>query len=198
MKFRWYIGVFLFLFACLGAFQEQTSVPNQEITLEFVATEVDQQDISKAIADVEKKLSEIGVVNIIVKETKDSTLKISYYSVTPIQNIKDVLLEETQFVLNQNSENEEKTPTSADYKIDVYELTEQTDLANHKNNLVFENYYKSDRFTLNYNLGFVKNFKDSKANQLFKIAYKTYKNNPFTKDYTSHKEPEVRAGPHNA
>ena len=42
-----------------------------------------------------------------------------------------------------------------------------------------------------------KNLEQYKTDQLFKIAYKTNKNNPFTKDRTSYKEPEVRAGPKN-
>jgi len=196
MKSKWYIGVLFLLFACIGAFQQQVTVPNQEITLEFVAADVDQKDISNAIADVKEKLQEIGVSDIIVKETKGNTLKISYYSATPIQNIKEVLLEENQFVLNQKSDDKkEKNSTDADYKIDVYELTNETDIAHHNDDLVFENIYKFDRFTVNHNHGFVKSFKDSKADQLFKTAYNTYKNNPFAKDCTSHKEPEVRAGP---
>jgi hypothetical protein len=195
MKSRWYIGILLLLFACIGTFQKQTTVPNQEIVLEFVDTQVDQKDIKSVIADVQQKLLDIGVSNIQVNETKGSTLKISYYSVTPIDNIKEVLLEENQLVLNQPSENEKKKDTSADYKIDFYELTDPTDLANHNNKLVFEINYNSDRFIVHTNYGFVKSFKVSKEDQLFKIAYNTYKKNPFVKDHTSHKEPEVRAGP---
>lgn len=197
MKSRWYIGFLLFLFACIGVFQKQVSVPNQEIVLEFADDKVNESDIKSAIADVQKKLLDIGVSDIRVAETQGNTLKISYFSATPIDNIKEVLLAEDQFVLNQDSEGkqeEEKNESSADYKINVYELTDDTDLANN-NKLIFENHYKSDRF-IAYDYGFVKSSKVSKANQLFKIAYNTYKNNPFTKDYTSHKEPEVRAGPY--
>jgi hypothetical protein len=197
MKFRWYIGVLLLLFACIGAFQDQASVPNQEVVLEFVDEKVDENDIKSTIADVQEKLLEIGVSNIQVTEKKGNTLKISYYSITPIDNIKEILLEENQLIVDQNSDDknkEEKRDSSADYKINVYKLTDDTKLAN-KDKLVFENQYKTDR-SIVYNYGFVKSSKVSKANQLYKTAYNNYKNNPFTKDYTSHKEPEVRAGPH--
>lgn len=195
MKFRWYIGILLLIFAYLGSFQEQVFAPNQEIVLEFVDENVDQKDVQNTIADVTKRLLHIGVSNIQVEETASSTLKISYYSLTPIDNIKEVLLEENQFVFNQNSGNEEDDKTFADYKIDVYELTESTDIANHNNKLVFENSYNTDRSLVPYNHGFIKSINASKADHLFKTAYNNYKHNPFSKDYTSHKEPEVRAGP---
>ena len=38
---------------------------------------------------------------------------------------------------------------------------------------------------------------ENKTNQLYKVAYKIAKNNPFSKEYRSNKEPEVRAGPKN-
>ncbi|MBL4605789.1 MAG: hypothetical protein JKY02_09080 [Flavobacteriaceae bacterium] len=196
MNARWYISTLFLIFIYFGAFHEQIPIPNQEIVLEFVDTQIDQKDIKNTITDVRKKLLKIGVSNIKIQETKSSTLKISYYSVTHIDNIKEALLKENQLVLNQNSENKENNNTSLDYKIDVYELTNETDISNQDDKFVFEIKYNSDRHATNYNYTFVKNLKTSKANQLFKTAYKVYKNNPFTKDYTSYKEPEVRAGPY--
>ncbi|MFD2566390.1 hypothetical protein [Pseudotenacibaculum haliotis] len=195
MNAKWYIGTLFLIFAYFGTFQEQASVPNQEIVLEFVDTKVDQKDIKSTIADVRQKLLKIGASNITIQETKEGTLKISYHSLTHTDDIKDALHKENQLVLNQNSGDKEENNTSLDYKIDVYELTDSTDISNHNDKFVFEIKSHSDRSTINYNYGFVKSIKTAKANQLFKTTYKAYKNNPFTKDYTSHKEPEVRAGP---
>ena len=195
MNARWYISTLFLIFIYFGAFHEQVSIPNQEIALEFVDTKINQKDIKNTITDVRKKLLEIGVSNIKIQETKSGTLKISYYSVTHTDNIKEALLKENQLVLNQSSEDNEKDNSSLDYKIDVYELTNKTDISSQNDKFVFEIKYNSDRSTINYNYVFVKDVKTSKANHLFKTAYKVYKNNPFTKDYTSYKEPEVRAGP---
>lgn len=196
MNARWYISTLFLIFIYFGAFHEQVSIPNQEIALEFVDAKINQKDIKNTIADVRKKLLEIGVSNIKIQETKSGTLKISYYSVTHTDNIKEALLKENQLVLNQSSEDKEEKNPSLDYKIDVYELTNKTDISKQDDKFVFEIKYSSDRSTINYNHAFVKDLRTSKANHLFKTAYKAYKNNPFTKDYTSYKEPEVRAGPY--
>lgn len=196
MNARWCIGTLFLIFIYFGTFHEQVSLPNQEIVLEFVDTKVNQKDVKNTIADVREKLLEIGVSNIKIQETKSGTLKISYYSAADIDNIKEALLEENQLALNQKSKDKEDNNTSLDYKINVYELTDKTDISKHNDQLVFNNKYNTDRSTINHNYGFVKSSKVLKANQLFKIAYNTYKNNPFTKDYSSHKEPEVRAGPY--
>lgn len=197
MKAKWYISTLFLLFIYFGTFHEQVTIPNQEIVLEFTDAKVNQRDVKNTIADVREKLLEIGVSNIKIQETKGSTLKISYYSAIHIDNIKEALLEENQLALNQEPEDkEEDNNTSLDYKIDVYELTDKTDISKHNDQFVFDNKYNSDRSTINHNYGFAKSSKNLKANQLFKIAYNAYKNNPFIKDYTSHKEPEVRAGPY--
>ena len=199
MNTKWYISALFLIFAYLGLSQEQVYIPNQEITLEFIDTKVEQKDIKNTIADVRKKLLDVGVSNIKIQEIKSGTLKISYYSVAPIDNIKEALLKENQFVVNQGSKKEsekkENNEPTLDYKVDIYELIDTTDTSSHKNQLVFESKFNLDRFTLNDSQFFTKDLKTHKSNQLYKTAYKVYRNNPFTKDYSSYKEPEVRAGP---
>lgn len=196
MNSRWYISTLFLIFIYFGTFHEQVSMPNQEIVLEFVDAKIDQKDIKNTIADVREKLLEIGVSNIKILETKNSTLKISYYSIINTENIKEALLFESQLALNQKSGNKEDNNTYLDYKIDIYELTDRTDISKNNDEFVFDNKYNADRSTLNHNNVFAKSSKILKANQLFKIAYSAYRDNPFTKDYTSHKEPDVRAGPY--
>ena len=195
MNAKWYFGALLLIFSYFGAFQEQVSVPNQEIVLEFVDTDVDQQGIKNTIDEIKTKLLEIGVSDIQIEEIESSTLKISYYSAIHIDNIKEALLDEKSLVVDQNSE-EEEDQSSLEYKIQVYDLTESSDISNRNDKLVFEIKYHSDRFTNDQNDYLAKDTQDSRANHLYKTAYKSYKNNPFAKDCTSHKEPEVRAGPY--
>jgi hypothetical protein len=196
MKAKWYICTLFLLFTLFGAFQDQVSIPNQEIILEFVDTKINKNDIKNTIANVKEKLLEVGVSNIKIKETESGALKISYYSIVHIDSIKEALVKENTLVLNKNSENKENNTPVSDYSFNIYELTNEIDISNHNDKFVFEMKYNSDRFTTNYNSAFVRILEVHKANQLFKTAYKANKNNPFTKDYTSCKEPEVRAGPH--
>ena len=195
MNSKWYVSTLLLIFIYFGAFHQEVSIPNQEIVLEFADTKVNQIDIRNTIDDVRKKLLKVGVSNINIQETKKGVLKISYYSVTNIDNIKEALLEENHLVVNENSDNQEDHNSSLEYKINVYELTNGTHISNQDDSFIFQIKHYSERSTINHNYAFVKNVIDLKTNQLFKTAYKAYKNNPFSKDNTSHKEPEVRAGP---
>lgn len=197
MQAKWYVSTLFLLFIYFGAFQEQVSIPNQEIVLEFVDAKIDQKDIEITIAEVREKLLEVGIENIIINNSKNGTLKISYYSIVHIDNIKEALAEENSLVLNKDSDNREKNENSSNYNIDIYEITNETDISNSDYKFVFEIKYNSDRFSTVDYLALAKNIDQYKTDQLFKVAYKINKNSPFTKDRTSYKEPEVRAGPKN-
>ena len=196
MNIKWCIGTLFLVITYLSGFYEQAIIPNQEIVIKFVDVKINQNNIKNTITDVQEKLLKIGVFNLKIQETEGGILKISYYSKIHIETIKNKLIKENQFVLNQKSNNSNKNP-STDYNIDIYQLTNKTDILNLDDQFIFEIKNISDRSITNYNYAFARNLKTYKAKQLFKIAYKASKNCPFTKDRTSYKEPEVRAGPEN-
>lgn len=191
MQAKWYFSTFFLIFIYFGAFQEQVSLPNQEIVLKFVDANINEKDIEKSIAEVKEKLLKVGITNIVIHKSETSTLKISYFSKIDIKNIREILSKENKLLLNTNS----PYKNSTNYNLDVYELNDATQLSNVDKKFVFEIKYNSDRFTtVNYS-ALIKNLESSTAEQLYKTAYKVNKDNPFTKDKASCKEPEVRAGP---
>lgn len=197
MNLKWYVSTF-FLIVCIsfGVFQEQgIIIPNQEIVLEFVDTKTTKNTIENTIADVKEKLLSIGISNISIQDNKNGTLKISYYSNVTIENIKEVLSEENQNLLSDHSNHQKENNSSSNYNIDVYELSQNKDVSNSDEKSVLNTKYSSNRFTTNNGNAFLEQTQLEKANFFFKIAYKVSKENPFTKDNSSYKEPEVRAGP---
>ena len=172
MSAKWYISTLLLIFAVFGAFQEQVSIPNQEIMLEFVDAKINKQNIDNTIADVRKKLLNVGISNIIIKETKNGTLKISYFSVVEVDNIKEAIIKDNKFVFNKNSKNN----SSSNYNIAIYELTDEPGISNLDYKFIFEIKYHTDRFTTDTYFAFVKKIEQYKTDQLFKIAYKVNKN----------------------
>jgi len=198
MNAKWYFGALFLIFSYFGMFQEPITVPNQEIVLEFINSEVDQKEVQNTIEDVRAKLSDIGVSEIHIEETENGTLKISYYSLVPIDHIKEALLDENELVVDQNSKGSENDQSSLEYKIDVYEIVDGSDITSRNNKLVFEIKYHSDRFTNDHHDYVARNNIDAKASRRYQTAYQEYKNDPFIQDRTSHKEPEVRAGPTSA
>ena len=195
MNAKWYFSALFLIFISLGAFQEQVLIPNQEITLEFVDAKINNKDIENTIAEVKEKLLNVGVTNINIKKTQNGTLKISYYSNFHVDNIKKELTKENSLVLNLDANHKRKNKNSSNYNIDIHELTGDSDISNSDYKYVFEIKYSSDRFTTYNYSAFIKKLEQQRADQLFKTTYRVLKNNPFTKDRTSHQEPEVRAGP---
>lgn len=197
MNSKWYAStLFLLLFICFGAFQEQVSIPNQEIVLEFVDGKINKKDITNTIADVKEKLLAIGATNIIIQKTTETTLTISYYSAIHIDNIKEAIIDKNQIALQQGSKNQQPNAPSSTYHIDIYELGNEIDATNLNDKYVFEIKYISEQSTTNNTYASIRTVSIHKANQLFKTAYNVYKSNPLTKDKTPYKEPEVRAGPY--
>ena len=158
MKSKWYFStLLLILFVCFGAFQEKTTIPNQEIVLEFIDVSINKNKINNTITNVKTKLLSAGVSNILIKETKSGTLKISYYSAIHIDNIKEVLAKDNELAFSQNSENKDKNLPLSDYNFDIYELTNEVDTSNLNDKYVFEIKQISDRFTTNPNIAFFRN-----------------------------------------
>lgn len=198
MKAKWYISTLFLIFALLGAFHEQVSIPNQEIVLEFVNTKNNSNYIDHTIANVKEKLLNAGVSDISVKKAKNGTLKISYFSEVPVDNIREVLAKKNSLLLKKNSKNQQNKDVVYDYSLDVYDLNNPTDNSNLDYKYVLEIKHQLDRFTADNYFDNHSASLENKTNQLYKVAYKIAKNNPFSKDYTSNKEPEVRAGPKNS
>lgn len=197
MRAKWYFGTLFLLFISFGAFQEQVSIPNQEIVLEFVDSKIDKKNIAEAITEVKEKLQKVGIVNINIKKNQNGTLKISYFSNIDIDNVKKELAKENKLLINKSSKNKEENNNSYSYNLDIYELTNESDISNSDFKFVFEFKSSSDRFTTYNHYAFFKKVTQHKADKLFTSTFKASQNNPFTKDRSTCKEPEVRAGPFN-
>ncbi|TYA84392.1 hypothetical protein [Seonamhaeicola marinus] len=201
MNAKWFFSTFLIVLAYFGFFQDKDLAPNQQVVLEFVNTAVAKEDVQKAIEDVRQQLLDAGATNIKVQEAKDNTLKISYYSVVTVANIKQVLTKDQSLVIdyasNTTDSNSSSSPvdSSSNYNLDVHEIKASSDASNLGGKYVLEVKYDSDRFT-NPNVYFpLVNTQVNKTDHIVKTAYKVNKYVVVAIDNTSHKEPEVRAGP---
>ena len=200
MKLKWYVGILLLVFTVFGIVQENTTVPNQEIVLEFVDVKIAKKDIDNTISFVKEKLQNAGAKNIEVHETKNGVLKISYYSLENIDAIKETLSINNALALNNQPKHKDKNYPSSEktsnYNIDVYELdNHHTELSNVDGNAVLEIKYDVQRYSTPQNYASLEKISTHKVNQLFKTAYRFNKSLLIIKDNTSNYKPEVRAGP---
>ena len=199
MKLKWYFSLLLILSIFLGSIQENTFVPNQEIVLEFVDFKTAKKDIDNTIFNVKEKLLEAGATNILVQETKNGALKISYYSVVNVANIKEILSEGHLLGLhNPSKKQQENFPFSKNtstYNLDVYELSTDVEISNLDKNAVLEIKYDAQRFLTNQNFASLESAQVKEINKVFKTYYTFHKSLSIDKDNKPHCKPEVRAGP---
>ena len=166
--------------------------------MQFTDVKVTSIETQNTISIVKNQLQNLGADNIQVKETKEGTLKITYYSATNVTYIKKNLSEEDTLILNTQDNKDSNLPiekTSISYNLDVYEIQNGNDA---DWNLVASNVLelKSDNerfFNPNVFIPFA-DIEDREENNQ-RIAYKINSNIAHAIDNTSHNIPEVRAGP---
>ncbi len=200
MNFRWYISTLIIILTLLGVVdQQQISVPNQEIVLEFTDTEVSSNHAQNTIANIKVQLEGLGAANIQVTKEECGKLIISYYSDVDIARIKESLSEDENLVLNDANPNEErsnfpKDKNSGSYNFNVYEIQKDSgsdwDL---NGTFVVELKSEGNRFSNPNVYAFVDNTEIRGITE--KVASTAHYNIVLGIDNTSYKIPEVRAGP---
>ncbi|CAH8283924.1 hypothetical protein EV196_103411 [Mariniflexile fucanivorans] len=203
MKAKWYISTFIFIFTLLGVVNHnQIPEPNQEIVLQFTHLKVSANEAENAIAIVKKQLQAIGVDNIQVEEQATGGLKITYYSDKDAASVKKILSDAHVLALDNASSSSNEKPSkspsnkkTSTYNLDVFEINKQDAGTGFGGTCALE--LKSDYNRFFIPIASVPNnelvVKD--IEQLEKEAYKFHKNSALAIDNTSHKIPEVRAGP---
>ncbi len=201
MNAKWYFSTLVIALTLLGVCQEQFSVPNQEIVMEFIYEEVSSDEVQDAIAVVKKQLQTLGIDNIQVGKKEDGRLKITYYSDVNVASIKRILSKEKNLELDYTPYNQDEKHTGFPsdenkngYNLDVYEIQKGTDGESGLNGTyVAELKHEYDRFS-NPNL-YIGKIDSSDRDQVVKVAYKVRKHVVITIDDMSHHVPDVRAGP---
>lgn len=203
MNSRRYIGALIIVLTFLGVvYQQQNTLPNQEIVLQFTDVEVTSVETQNTIALVKEQLQNLGADNIQVKKTEEGTLKITYYSATNVNYIKRSLSEENVLTLDGNLDNQDREPSnlpiensSISYNLNVYEIQNGNDTDwNFVENSILQIKSDNERL-LNPNV-FVSVIElDDKEENSYKVAYKISRNIALAIDNMSHNIPEVRAGP---
>jgi len=200
MKTKWYFGTFIFLLSLFVVTQQQISIPNQEIVVQFSNDEVTLLETQNTIAIVKKQLQEAGAEKIKVQKGENGAIKISYFSTIDIVSIKKIFSEENNINFGVASifnteESNNSNKDSDSYKLAIYEIQKGDDLDLENNGFAVELKSNNDRF-FSLEVYFINTEIDiSKISKDEKVAYKIHRYLPVVKNNSSHIIPEVRAGP---
>lgn len=199
MKAKWLIGSLFVLLILLGIGQDNTSLPNQEIVLQFNNTEVTEQEAQNTIAVVEQQLINFGAQSIHLRKQEDGKLILSYYTNVGVDHIKKLLANESDLIVGFNSDsqdNQSERPSSdsSSYNLDIYEIDQNNNLDLDNKGYVFNTKYEND-WSFNPSVYVSSHVLHIKKHLVDKRRLKIYQNNASALNNTTRKIPDVRAGP---
>lgn len=202
MKTKLHFGLIVLLLVFLGRYLEQTTIPNQQIVIQFSDKDVAKEDAQNTIEIVKKQLLKIGIEYVKIVSNGDRQLKITYYSDSDVEQIQNLLSEDESLKLAYNSGKEQTTnfPESKsvnDYELNISEIQD----SNNGINWDFEG-TKVSEYNPKYDQSYNPKINSSgehvvtkQSNNIIKVAVQANKAIVITIDNLSYKIPEVRAGP---
>ncbi len=200
---RWYISILIFGLTLFGVVsQQQITLPNQEIVLQFEDVNLTSNQAQEAVAAIKQQLHGLGVKNIKVLALEEGKLKITYYSDADIASIKQLFLDQetlalqlTSQSLNNNSSKLPPQESNINYDINVYEIQNRLDSGwDFDGAITLDTEVKSDRF-LDPNYFSTESTVYDYTDNLIQITYKIRRAITIQISDALHVIPEVRAGP---
>ncbi|WP_179005397.1 hypothetical protein [Winogradskyella forsetii] len=201
MKTKLHFGIIVILLAFLGTFIEQTTLPNQQIIIQFSDTTVTAEDTENAIEAIQNKLQSIGVSQIQIGQTEKGQFKITYHSDAEVSHIQAILFQSENFKIayedsnrpsdrlpeNQSSNGYElniseiKTSSKVNWDFDGVQITEINQKTDHSNPT------KVDYSGVQIHT--------KQSNNIINVALLSNNSVAIAVDNRFYKIPEVRAGP---
>ncbi|MBP1838918.1 hypothetical protein [Formosa algae] len=203
MNLKWYISTFIVTVALFFGVvsQQQKVVPNQEIVLQFSGDVVVQDKTEHTISIVKQQLENIGAENIQVSEAEDGTLKITYYSNSDVEHIKEILSDDDTLEFDDSNSEHQQFPlnnkdAAVTYNFDVFEIHKASDFAfSHAGKVAIELKASSHHYNNTNSHPLLGSTVHVIELPSIKVAYKFYRDIALAIDNNSKKIPEVRAGP---
>lgn len=199
MKLKWYISALIIALTLLGVGQHHIAVPNQEIVLQY-SDDINAEVTTDALNSIKTQLQKIGANNIKVQE-EQGRLRITYYSTINVSSIKELLLSnnlELDYTASSQTPKNSQEPLkkeTASFNFDVFEIQKGEVYSIDFDGFVLEQKPETPRF-YSPNLYFSHNVDEIKeSNNIDKVNFIVQRNIALAIDNTSHKIPEVRAGP---
>jgi len=132
MKTKLHFGIIVLLLAFLGTFLEQSTIPNQQIIIQFSDQAITLQDTENAIGKIQDKLQSIGVTQIQIGQYQGGQLRITYHSDRDVAHIQNILFKAEDFDIAYNAAQEQSNnfPEKRhlkDYELNISEISSSSD-----------------------------------------------------------------------
>ena len=201
MKTKLHFGILVLLLAFLGTFIEETTVPNQQIVIQFSNKAISAQDTDNAIEAIQNKLQSTGATQIEIGKNDNGELRITYHSDADVTYIQNALFIEEDFKLayqstQKHTNNFPESTNVKDYELNISEIKISKNFNwDFEGTQVTEVNQKTDhsnQLKINYS---GKQIDSKQSNRLIKVAVLVNNTLTITVNNHSYNIPEVRAGP---
>lgn len=201
MKTKLHFGILAVLLAFLVTFTEGSTVPNQQIVIEFSDKTISTQDTENAIDAIQNRLQSIGVTHIQIGKNSKGQLRITYHSEAEVTQIKAELFKAETIKLaydgsKSSSEDFPEQQPVNDYELNISEIkTNSNQNWDFEGTQVSEINQKTDHSNPNKVEYYGREFNSETSNRIIRVAILENRSIVFAIDNLSYKIPEVRAGP---
>jgi len=202
MNFKGYLSILIIILALFGINWEPSTIPNQEIVVEFDDGEVSFDKTQNTLAEVKHRLELIGVKNIRVVEVADGRLKITYFSDVDVASVKQMLTENGELFISSIAQSGDEIPSEvpseedfAGYELNIFEIKNSTNFDLDLSGYLLEPIPDSHNDVIPADHFLANEISFFSHNVTNKVAYAYYHNRSLRIDDSSYIIPEVRAGP---
>ena len=127
MKTKLYFGILVLLLVFLGRHLEESTIPNQQLVIQFSDEDISTEDAKNTIEAIRAKLYSIGAEQIQIGQSEKGQLKITYFSNAEVDEIQNILssaegLELADGSQNHSSEDFPVETTTKDYDLNISEI----------------------------------------------------------------------------
>ena len=117
MKLKWLIGSVALFLAILGVLpQEHTIQANQTVVFQFHDTNAAPTHTQAALHVIEDELNDFGILDVKITKSANGKIKVSYYSTTDPETIKQVIAERISAELVYDESNNKSQPKYPPFK----------------------------------------------------------------------------------
>ncbi len=201
MKTKLHFGILVILLAFLGTYLEQSTVPNQQIVIQFSDRDIAEEDAKSTIEIVKKQLQSIGAEHIQIVHSNNGQLKITYYSDSDVERIQNKLSKEVGFKFaydsgEKNSTNFPENKSVKDYELNISEIQNSSNINwdFERTEIVVLNQKSEHSYNPKVNTS-GEHINTEQSNKVINVAILVNNSVAIAIDNLSYKIPEVRAGP---
>lgn len=197
MNVKPHIFIFILILTFLGvASQQQESVVNQELVLNFEDVQITSQEAQSTISTVKDELELLGVDNIQVKSENQGKLIITYYSHVDVVSLKKILSEKQNLKLQYPQDNQQipSGDKQIGYDFDIYEINNGYDLDSGFDRCILVEKSQNERY-IDPNTFLTTTIINVRNDNTLKETLHIWKYIEASISNLSYAFPEVRAGP---